>query len=394
MIECTKCVTIITVTLNRESLKEACESVDKQTYPYWHHIVLGDGVLPKDYKSPQRSTLGFSSSLGASEPGANMRNGTPNPMLRWALQHINLGEYFCFLDDDNQYTPDFLEKMVAKIEERPDVGIVLCGAEDYRYKQEIDGYPMIARCDNSAFIARSRLASQIEFPRASLDKNVIQDYEYIKLCSDRFGWDRVPEKLLRFGTGMNPPPERGEVLFLESWKLPQQAQELSYKGNYKEAEAVFLDALNQFHRDAWSWKKLAELYIITDEPQKAINSFNQWLHLFNEVDVNHVASQFAYGQYLCFMGKASNSVLTSSLLQRLDLERKEPDALEHTIYVFLTYVFLNDKESSDLYFEKCRAMSHSKILWAFYDALWTLKVYRKTLKIDVNPYIEYLEVVL
>ena len=391
MIECRKSVTIITVTLNRVSLKDACDSVDNQTYTHWHHIVLGDGVLPTDYKSPKRSTLGFSSPIGATEPGANMRNGTPNPMLRWALKNLHLGEYFCFLDDDNQYAPDFLEKMVRKIEERPDVGIVLCGAEDYRYEQEIDGYPELARCDNSAFIARSELASQIEFPHASLDKNVVQDYEYIKLCSEKFGWDRVPEKLLRFGTGMNPPPERGEVLFLESWKLAQQAQNLSYEGKFDEAEKLFLDALSQYHRDAWSWKKLAELYIVTNKPQKAINAYDHWFSLYKEIDPNHVAAQFAYGQYLCYMDKECKDIFAASLLQRLKLEREEPNALEHIIYVFLTYVFLNNKELSDIYFEKCRSISASRILWAFNDALWTLKVYREKIEIDVDKYVQYFE---
>lgn len=391
MVERNKSVTIITVTLNRSSLKEACESVDRQTYTKWHHIILGDGLLPTEYKSPQRSTLGFSSPLGATEPGANMRNGTPNPLLRWALKHIHLGEYFCFLDDDNQYCPNFLEKMVAKIEERTDVGIVLCGAEDLRYGQEIDGYPEMARCDNSAFIARSDLASQIEFPYASLNKNVIQDYEYIKLCADKYGWTRVPEKLLRFGTGMNPPPERGGVLFLESWKLAQQAQKLSYEGKYKAAEALFLDALNQYHRDAWSWKRLAELYMLRGEHKKANKAFDEWFSLYKEVDPNHVASQFAYGQYLCYLGKDSENVFSASLAQRLELEKNEPEASENTLYVFLTYVFLNNQIQSDLYFEKCLMILPSRILWAFYDVAWTLKVYKENIQIDVERYMVFFE---
>lgn len=89
-------VSIVTVTLNRESLKNACESVDRQSFKDYHHYVLGDGVLPTEYENEKRSTLGFSTPLGAKEPGANMPNGTPNPLLRWAIKNIDLGDYLCF----------------------------------------------------------------------------------------------------------------------------------------------------------------------------------------------------------------------------------------------------------------------------------------------------------
>ncbi|UKI26760.1 MAG: glycosyltransferase family 2 protein [Bacilli bacterium] len=39
-----------------------------------------------------------------------MPNGTPNPLLRWAIKNIDLGDYLCFLDDDNIYKDDYLEK--------------------------------------------------------------------------------------------------------------------------------------------------------------------------------------------------------------------------------------------------------------------------------------------
>ena len=169
-------VTILTITLNRPSLKEACESVDKQTYKNYYHIVLGDGVLPTDYSSDKRMCLGFSKIMGATEPGANTPNGTPNPMQRWALKNIDLGDYVCFLDDDNTYEKDYLEKMVCALEHSK-ASVALCGANDYRYNQDIDGYPEDYRCDNSAFMARRHVVKDIEFPKASLDKNVVQDCE-------------------------------------------------------------------------------------------------------------------------------------------------------------------------------------------------------------------------
>lgn len=384
-----KSITIITVTLNRPSLKEACLSVDSQTYTNWHHYVLGDGVLPSEFASPQRSTLGFSTALGATEPGANMLNGTPNPLLRWALNHIRLNDYVCFLDDDNQYLPTFLEKMANALNNNPEVGIVLCGAEDLRYSQQIDGYPEMARCDNSAFMVRREVARKFEFPYASLEKNVVQDYEYIKLCANSSGWIRVPEKLLLFGAGMNPPPKRGKVLFLESWKLGQQASELAYIGKYDDAEKLFYKALDYYAEDAWSWKKLAEMYLIQGKYGKADKAFQQWKRLFDKVDQNHVAAQFAYAQYLKHYGHKYKELMMQSLKKRQDLELREPEAYEHRCYILLSYLFLEDELNARIYLEKCMEINPHRILWAFKDVDWTIQAYKNDILINLSSYIDF-----
>ena len=249
-------VSIITVTLNRDSLKYACDSVDKQTYKNYYHFVLGDGVLPTDYSNDKRMCLGFSKVMGITEPGANMPNGTPNPMQRWALKNLDFGEYVCFLDDDNTYEPDYLEKMVNALESNTNVGVALCGATDLRYAQDIDGFPEDYRCDNSAFMARRHVVKDIEFPRASLDKNVVQDCEYIKLCSKKYGFVNVPFKLLNFGVADNLPPDRGQVFFLESWKQPQQAYELALNCEYDKALAILKEAVKDNKNDAWSLFKI------------------------------------------------------------------------------------------------------------------------------------------
>jgi hypothetical protein len=193
-------VTVITATLNRPSLRSTCESVDNQTFTDWHHYVIGDGVAPKDYTNPRRSTIGFTSHVGASEPAADMPFGTPNPVLRWAFEHLRIGDYVCILDDDNIYKPQFLKSMHATLT-RSNAGIAICALEDLRASAVHDGYPEIERCDMSGFLVRSDVARQVGFPREYPDRDAISDSDFIRECAERYGWVRVPEKLVVYGYG-------------------------------------------------------------------------------------------------------------------------------------------------------------------------------------------------
>ena len=203
-------ISIITATLNRPSLKDACESVNIQTFQDWHHYVIGDGVLPVDYIHPRRTTIGFSRPIGAYEPSIDKPEGTPNPILRWALDHLMLGKYVCFLDDDNAYKPQFLEKMLTALV-NSNAGIAICALEDCRNEDIHDGYPELGRCDNSGFLVYSHIAKEIGFPRVIHGQDNIEDYRFIRACADKYGWVRVPEKLVYFGINPRIPPPKGRA---------------------------------------------------------------------------------------------------------------------------------------------------------------------------------------
>lgn len=198
-------VSIVTATLNRPSLLDTCESVNSQTFDAWHHFVIGDGISPTDYNHPQRTTIGFSQPIGAAEPAKDKPHGTPNPILRWALQHLHLGKYVCFLDDDNTYQSHFIEEMVNGLENST-AGIAICPLEDYRNEDIHDGYPELGRCDNSGFLTYSKVAKEIGFGLAKADKDNIEDYEFISEIANKYGWIRVAEKLVNFGINPRIPP--------------------------------------------------------------------------------------------------------------------------------------------------------------------------------------------
>lgn len=385
-------VSIVTVTLNRESLKNACESVDRQTYKDYHHYVLGDGVLPTEYPNEKRSTLGFSTALGAKEPGANMPNGTPNPLLRWAIKNLDIGDYLCFLDDDNVYKDNYLEEMVKVLDENPNIGIVLCGAEDLRYEQNIDGYPELGRCDNSAFMVRREIAKSIEFPHASMDKNVVQDCEYIKLCCEKCEWMNLNKKLLVFGVGLNIPPRRGKIMYLESWKLPQEAFKLASSKNYKEAEEMFLKAIDDCDIDAWTIRKLAELYLIQNQKEKALKYFQMWEKLYKSEEEHHFAVDYAYSIYLKLINKEYKDLLNQSIIEREKWKEKEPDALEHCYYLYLSYAFLGNQEKCDEYADIIISSGKEAVLWAYQDVAWNFLALSNLFDVEYSKMKEFLGV--
>jgi GT2 family glycosyltransferase len=198
-------VTVVTATLNRPSLATACRSVDEQTYHDWRHYVIGDGVLPAPHPHPRRTTIGFSEHVGGGEPALNMPYGTPNPIHRWALGNLRLGEYFCILDDDNAWRPRFLEHMIAALE-ASGAGIALCMLEDLRDDAVHDGYPELERCDMSAFLVRSEIATEEEFPYERPERDAITDFDFIERCATRHGWTRVAERLTVYGVGERTYP--------------------------------------------------------------------------------------------------------------------------------------------------------------------------------------------
>lgn len=385
-------VSIVTVTLNRPSLKQACESVDRQTYKDYHHYVVGDGILPTEYENPQRSSLGFSVALGAKEPGANMPNGTPNPLLRWAIKNLDLGDYLCFLDDDNIYKDNYLEEMVKVLDENPDVGLVLCGAEDLRYEQNIDGYPELGRCDNSAFMVRRDIAKSIEFPHASMDKNVVQDCEYISLCCKNHKWKNLNKKLLVFGYGLNNPPSRGKIMYLESWKMPQEAFKLATQKNYEEAEKIFVKSINDCNTDAWSIRKLAELYMITNRKNDAMRYYKMWEELYLTEKKHHFAVDYSYAIYLKLIGADYKKLMEESTYEREKWKVAEPDALEHLYYLYLSYAFLGNQKKCDEYANIIISAGKDAVLWAYQDVAWNFEVYRDLFDVDYHLMADFLGV--
>lgn len=370
-------VSVITVTLNRPSLLAACESVEKQTYTNWHHYVIGDGVLPADLRSDKRSSFGFTRALGAEEPGLNMPDGTPNPLQRWALKNLDVSDYICFLDDDNVYRPDFLGKMVAALAQAPNAGLALCGVEDLRHKQNIDGYPEPSRCDNSGVMYRRSVVKAIEFPRASIEKNVIQDCEYIQICAVRHGWINVPETLVTFGSSPNKPTPRGGIKLLESWQGPLFARDLIVEGKYDLAIQELQGAILMDANDAWSVWALGEAYLFKGERDLFRQCMRQWYDLAVAAKyINNHWVECSKAIALMAAGEGDTSSLSQEYLDRsvamADALLSENENDQYLLFSKGLYLALQQHEDAlSIYRE---ALDGDRSGFAYKNALWKLKV--------------------
>lgn len=97
---------IITPTLNRESLVRCCDSLDKQTFNDWEHLVCSDGdvrneEMQEKIQHPQRR-------LFAAGPTRKWGN-----FQRWLMWEFASGSYIIYCDDDNEF---FHEGALADID--------------------------------------------------------------------------------------------------------------------------------------------------------------------------------------------------------------------------------------------------------------------------------------
>jgi glycosyltransferase involved in cell wall biosynthesis len=105
-------VSCITTTYKRpKELERAIKSVNAQTYKDWEHIVVHDGPAGKKtkeimekYAQPNRKFI---------ELETNHTNHT-KPKNVGIL--ASKGEYICYLDDDNEYLPTFMEVLKLELE--------------------------------------------------------------------------------------------------------------------------------------------------------------------------------------------------------------------------------------------------------------------------------------
>lgn len=113
-------ISIITITYNRANIIHRCiESIQKQTYDNYEHVIV-DGNSTDDtenvvlaYNDPHIKYV----KLTKRGPQVQMRAGAD----------LCMGKYVTFLDDDDEYLPNKLEKQVTFFESLPkEYGLIYC----------------------------------------------------------------------------------------------------------------------------------------------------------------------------------------------------------------------------------------------------------------------------
>ena len=122
-------VSIITALYNRSRyLRPRAQSILQQTFRDFEWIVIDDHSTDDTFERFDRLTRSDRRVL-ALRNAANIGQG---PTTRKAVE-LARGDYVYLTDDDDLCEPTFLERMVALLDARPDVGLAYCG---HRY---IDG---------------------------------------------------------------------------------------------------------------------------------------------------------------------------------------------------------------------------------------------------------------
>ena len=149
-------VSIITSTYNRSALlRRAIDSVRAQRgAPPWEMCIVGD-CTPDDTEAVVASygdeRLRFHNLPEKSPPrahGAIAKN--------WGVFQMARGEWIAYLDDDDEYRPDFLRRMFAAVEQNPGCPLAYCRAE---YRDKDTGRRILGNPFHGALkFSRERLA--------------------------------------------------------------------------------------------------------------------------------------------------------------------------------------------------------------------------------------------
>jgi glycosyltransferase involved in cell wall biosynthesis len=110
-------VAVVTPTIASEHLTKCIDSVDKQTYKDLTHYIFIDGC---QYEPKAREILVGSSKTRMIELEENVGKGWYGHRVYAACSFLVNADIICYLDEDNWFEPDHVQKMVDKINEGND----------------------------------------------------------------------------------------------------------------------------------------------------------------------------------------------------------------------------------------------------------------------------------
>ncbi len=131
-------ISILTASYNYENcINEAIESVISQTYDNWELIIVDDGSTDNSVKVIQSYCEKDSRiKLYKHENGEN--KGLKETILL-GLKKCE-GDFVAFLESDDLFLPNYLEKKVKVIKENPNIDLIFSAVEMFGEQSEIDGY--------------------------------------------------------------------------------------------------------------------------------------------------------------------------------------------------------------------------------------------------------------
>ena len=187
-------VTVVIITYKRpiETLMRAVNSVIKQAYSNWILYVVND--------NPEDTGLADLIKKSLKETGDNRvhylsydKNHGSNYARNFGLKHSDT-KYIAFLDDDDEWLPDKLDKQVRVIQKNEDIALVSCGfyiVSNGKIVREKKAYPK--KDDSIYFLLYDNYIGGTSFPLLRT-KYVIEAGgfdEKMKSCQEYDLWIRL-----------------------------------------------------------------------------------------------------------------------------------------------------------------------------------------------------------
>jgi glycosyltransferase involved in cell wall biosynthesis/peptidoglycan/xylan/chitin deacetylase (PgdA/CDA1 family)/SAM-dependent methyltransferase len=161
----TPLVSAIVIFLNEEKyLSEAIESLFAQTYPYWELILVDDGSTDASTQIAREISAAHRDRVRYLEHNGHMNRGM-SASRNLGLRHAR-GDFIAFLDADDVWLPEKLERQVAILLSQPSVGMV-CAATKYWFSwtgKPADGekdYVQALQVETDVVIAPPRLLTAL-----------------------------------------------------------------------------------------------------------------------------------------------------------------------------------------------------------------------------------------
>lgn len=234
-------VSIVTSTYNRSGLlRRAIESVRNQReYSDWEMCVVGD-CTPDDSEAVVASygdpRLRFYNLPVKSPPGSHGAIAKNHGVFQMAR-----APYIAYLDDDDEYHPDFLRVMMAEVGKHPEQQVFYCRCQ-YRDKEtgkRIYGNPFqgwLHRWDREKLQRYNYInTANVIHTKALIDKvgewdptDYFDDYDLWKRMSRECDFHYVNRPLVISHVGDCPP--FFQRLFTKGWKILRYGRRLQDQG--------------------------------------------------------------------------------------------------------------------------------------------------------------------
>jgi len=200
-------IAIITAGWRRAGVENVIKNLEKQTYKDWtEHIIVNDNspevrelFKENDFweKHPKRFCI--DSHIRGGYYGAHARSTGAIMAFHHIKRNVMKDDkdwWILFWDDDNNFYPDFLERMVKAHEENPEAvllgaNIEIRGKNDKNYKHLMKIKLHAQQCDLGCFLYKKEMFNKYSYFPAGERYKVSYDWEMIRKIADGEGHNKV-----------------------------------------------------------------------------------------------------------------------------------------------------------------------------------------------------------